>query len=189
MDTELNLPTKRRHDSESAFPYSGHSADCNCSCYLNETRLGRQRHSKEHENSLSPVTDFARPPSVHSSNDWRTSSTRRAESHSNLNSTQIADPTGHILDLPPAWLSKNGRDNPNLDLCEREGIREPIASGSPWMQQTLWDSGEPTKTFPELKERGNLDHLAQDIRASNSNELLGISPETRAPLLPNSNNA
>jgi hypothetical protein len=184
MGNEFNPPTKRRHDCESAFPYSGHSAGCNCSCYLNDARLAQQRHCTGHESSFIPVGSYA--PSTtfrNSANDWRTSSTTVAESHSEPNSAQSLNRIGDILDSSPKWLSCNWSDVPNLNTCDLEGINEPVASGSLLIPQTLWDSGELMKTCREPKERNDFECLAQDFRASNSNEPSGISPETQAALL------
>jgi hypothetical protein len=190
MSNELNPPTKRRHDYPSAFPYSGHAADCNCSCYLKDTRSSQQQYCTGHESSFNPVGSYTAPDTLRNSgNDWRTSRTRLAESHPNPSSVQSFKPIGDILDLPPVQFSDNWSDSPNLGICDREGVHEPVSSDSPWMPQTLWDSGRLMKTFLEPKERNDSEHLVKDIRSSNSNEPSGISPETQGPLLSNSNNA
>jgi hypothetical protein len=90
--------------------------------------------------------------------------------------------------LPAAWLSQTANDNPNLDLCDAEVTHERVGPGSPWMLQSLWESGGPMGAISPPMEKWNQDHLVQDIRASNSNEPPGISLKSQAPLRTYSNN-
>jgi len=195
MDVQLNPPSKRGHDSESDFPYSGHCANCNCSRYPKEPGLCRQRHNHassflvgSHHPLPTPCKDSARLRYISSSNNLRESSNLRTESHSNTYANRSVDLTGHTLDLPAAWLSQTANDNPNLDLCDAEVTHECVGPGSPWMLQSLWESGGPMGAISPPMEKWNQDHLVQDIRASNSNEPPGISLKSQAPLRTYSNN-
>jgi hypothetical protein len=191
MDVQLNPPSKRRHDSESDFPYSGHCANCNSSCYPKELGLCRQRNSHassflvgSHHPFPTPCKDSARLPYTPSSNNWRESSNCRTESHPNTDPTRSVDLTGHTLDLPAAWLSQKANDNPNLDFCDTEVIHERVSPGSPWILQSLWESGGPMAAFSTSMERENQNHLAQDIRASNSHGPSGISLKVKDQYVP-----